>query len=187
MFSLIQWDQICHCGEVNLDEICLLDAGEAIWSCVLRVRKGHTVFRWRETQGCCVSGWAILQGKCWMKHEPVVSNTKASGFRANQISGFSPALVCRAPACFDKPTICQLCFYLWHANWCQTLCMTYRTWGYVKKKSLGIIICQPCTRRATSVFLGFVVPDLFWWVLINNSFPLCWETEQNILMFDTPM
>lgn len=56
-------------------------------------REGRVIlcFRptWRETWGCCVSGWAILQRKCWMKHEPAVSNTKASGFRANQ----SPGLV----------------------------------------------------------------------------------------------
>lgn len=88
-----------------------------------------SVFSWRETRGCCVSGRAIVQRNCWMKYGLAVSNTKASCFRANQSSALSLALVCTPPVYVDKSAICHLCYYQWHATSCCTACMMYNMWS----------------------------------------------------------
>lgn len=76
------------------------------------------------------------------------SNTKGSGFRANQNPGFISGLVCWPPVCFDKLAICQLCHYLWHVAWCWTSCMTYNVPG----KNITM------TSRMTPVFLVLSPP-----------------------------
>lgn len=154
---LIQGDKICHYGQMR----------EKPPNFVCR-REGGVILRWglpsvRLGAVACQPEPSCRQTVEWST-TLLFSNTKASGFRANQNPGLVSGLVCWPPVCFDKLAICQLCRYPWPVAWCWTFCMTYNMSG----KNITMTIWLICTSRMTPVSVFFVLsPSVLESVLVT--------------------